>query len=71
MQEAMRQRLDALRVEQERGRRHLELLDRQRQELGDRLLRIGGAIQVLDELLSAEQLISAEATVVPRQPLPA
>ena len=46
--------MESLRGEYERGPRHLELLDRQRGELRDRLLRIGGAIQVLEELLSPE-----------------
>jgi len=50
----MKERLESLRVEYERGQRHLELLDRQRQELRDRLLRIDGAIQVLEELLTPE-----------------
>ena len=43
-------RLEELRREFERGRQHLENVERQRQELRDTLLRISGAIQVLEEL---------------------
>jgi prefoldin subunit 5 len=44
------QRLEALRAEYEKGQRQLELVERQRQEFRDTLLRISGAIQVLEEL---------------------
>jgi hypothetical protein len=44
-------RLRELRAESEKGQRQLEGLDRQRQEMRDTLLRISGAIQVLEELL--------------------
>jgi prefoldin subunit 5 len=50
----MEQRLAELRQELERGEAHLELLDRQRQEVRDTLLRISGAIQVLEELVGAD-----------------
>jgi hypothetical protein len=46
----MSERLAQLRAERERGERQLELLDRHRAELRDTLLRISGAIQVLEEL---------------------
>ena len=46
----METRLEELRREYERGRLHLENVERQRQELRDTLLRISGAIQVLEEL---------------------
>jgi hypothetical protein len=56
---AIETRLVELRMELEKGQRHLESVDRQRQEVRDTLLRISGAIQVLEELLnqgpSAEQ----------------
>ncbi len=47
-------RLQELRGEWEKGARQLELLDRQRGELRETLLRIEGAIQVLEELSRAE-----------------
>lgn len=46
----MEHRLLELKTELAKGRRRLELLDRERQELRDTLLRISGAIQVLEEL---------------------
>lgn len=51
-EETLRQRLEVLREEFEKGQHHLDALDRQRQEVRDTLLRIGGAIQVLEELIS-------------------
>ena len=50
----MEDRLLELRRELEKGRQRLESLDRERQELRDTMLRISGAIQVLDELRSQE-----------------
>lgn len=46
----IRERLRDLQLEFERGQKQLEGLDRQRQELRDTLLRISGAIQVLEEI---------------------
>jgi prefoldin subunit 5 len=46
----MEERLAELREELERGQEQLELLDHRRRELRDTLLRISGAIQVLEEL---------------------
>ena len=51
---AIETRLVELRMELEKGQRHLESVDRQRQEVRDTLLRISGAIQVLEELLNQE-----------------
>lgn len=47
---AMAERLSALRREHEIGSRRLAVLERERLQLRDVLLRIGGAIQVLEEL---------------------
>lgn len=43
-------RLRELRKEQERGHSRLAQLEREREQLRETLLRINGAIQVLDEL---------------------
>lgn len=45
------ERMDLLRADLEKGQGHLDLLDQQRQQVRDTLLRISGAIQVLEELL--------------------
>lgn len=50
----MGNRLVELRQELEKGRQRLASLDRERQELRDVMLRISGAIQVLEELQSQE-----------------
>lgn len=47
----MQERLAELRAEFEKGQQQLHLLDQQRAEIRDTLLRISGAIQVLEELL--------------------
>lgn len=52
---SMEKRLQDLRKEFKLGEAQLEELDRQRARLRDTLLRISGAIQVLEELLSQEQ----------------
>ena len=46
-------RLAQLRVEQHRGQEMLAQLDADRQRLAETLLRIAGAVQVLEEELSA------------------
>ena len=48
-------RLQELRKEFKTGEVQLEELDRRRAQLRDTLLRISGAIQVLEELLNVEQ----------------
>jgi len=50
----MSDRLKMLKDEFEKGQQQLEALDRRRAEVRDTLLRISGAIQVLEEL-TAEQ----------------
>jgi hypothetical protein len=54
------QRLQELRSEFKIGEAQLEQLDRRRAQLRDTLLRISGAIQVLEELLNLEQQHSQE-----------
>jgi prefoldin subunit 5 len=50
----MEKRLEELRIELAKGQRQLDLLDHQRHEVRDTMLRITGAIRVLEELLSPE-----------------
>ncbi len=47
---AISERLERLRSELERGARQLEILDGRRSELRDTLVRISGAIKVLEEM---------------------
>ena len=47
-------RLTELRQELTKGQQHLDLLNHQRGEVRDTLLRITGAIQMLEELLQRE-----------------
>ena len=47
---AMQDRLAQLRQELERGQQQMATLDQRKQELRDTVLRIHGAIQVLEEL---------------------
>lgn len=51
-------RLSQLKSELEKGQEQMALLDQRRQELRDTMLRISGAIQVLEEL--REQRVPAE-----------
>ncbi len=52
--ESMEERLRSLRLEYDQGRRQLELINARRQEMIETMLRISGAIQVLEELLATE-----------------
>jgi predicted nuclease with TOPRIM domain len=52
MREQLTQRLDTLRKEFELGQTKLQELERQQAALSQTLLRISGAIQVLEELLA-------------------
>ncbi len=47
----MKQKLEELRQELAKGQHHLDLLNQQREQVRDTLLRITGAIHVLEELL--------------------
>ena len=55
MQEQLQQRLDELKKEFEIGQNRLQEMDRQQAHLRETLLRISGAIQVLEELLAQNQ----------------
>jgi prefoldin subunit 5 len=59
----MEKRLAELREQLEVGQQQLAMLDHQRSELRDTLLRIGGAVQVLEELLGGSE---HRATAAPR-----
>ena len=62
MREQIEERLAALRQEFEAGRRMLAELEARQAELQQTLLRIGGAVQVLEELLGAEERADGDAT---------
>jgi prefoldin subunit 5 len=51
MREQMQTRIEILRKELETGQAELEKVERQRTHLRETMLRISGAIQVLEELL--------------------
>ena len=55
VQEQLQQRLDELKKEFEIGQNRLQEMDRQQAHLRETLLRISGAIQVLEELLAQDQ----------------
>jgi hypothetical protein len=50
----MHDRIQQLKVELEKGQQEMARLDLRRQELRDTMLRISGAIQVIEELLAQE-----------------
>lgn len=50
-QQHIRQRLAELKMEHESGSRQLQQLEEKKQQLHNTLLRIAGAIQVLEEVL--------------------
>jgi prefoldin subunit 5 len=55
----MKERLQELRSELAKGQRRLEVLDRDRQEVRDTMLRISGAIQVLEEITAESRNLPA------------
>lgn len=57
MRERMQARLEVLKQEFEAGETELAKVEKQRAYLRETLLRIGGAIQVLEELLAGEPLV--------------
>ncbi|MDP1678666.1 MAG: hypothetical protein Q8L02_00825 [Candidatus Nitrotoga sp.] len=54
MREKLQQRLDDLKAEFEKGQTKLQDIQQQQIQLHETLLRIGGAIQVLTELLEED-----------------
>jgi hypothetical protein len=61
MEAQLRERLAALRAEFERGQQTLAGIDAQRRELVQALLRISGAIQVLEEELGRTGPVAGES----------
>lgn len=55
MREQLQQRLDELKNEFEAGQARLQEMERQQLALRETLLRISGAIQVLEEMLAGEE----------------
>lgn len=65
----LNQRLQELRAEYARGQVRKHALQQEQQELHETMLRIAGAIQVLEELLAQERHLKNGATVeVIKQP---
>jgi hypothetical protein len=54
MREQLEKRLDELKTEYEQGEKMLSDLDARREQVRQTLLRISGAVQVLEELLTEE-----------------
>lgn len=65
MREQLEQRLKGLKTEFESGQKMLADLETQQANLKTTLLRISGAIQVLEELLSQEQAAAVDNAHVP------
>lgn len=55
MKEQLEARMNELKAELESGRQMIQELDEKRTNLGYTLTRISGAIQVLEELVAAEE----------------
>jgi hypothetical protein len=65
VQEELEARLQALKQEYEKGQTMLHEAELRRAELGETLLRISGAIQVLEELLGDQQALAEETAATP------
>ncbi|MCC6416764.1 MAG: hypothetical protein IT429_00780 [Gemmataceae bacterium] len=65
MEDRMRERLAELRGEYEAGQEQVHLLEQRREELHGTLLRISGAIQVLEELLVSREAVTLRPAAVP------
>ena len=62
MREQMQTRLEALRKEFQTGQAELEKIERQRTHVHETMLRISGALQVLEELLAEAQAAGQHGT---------
>ena len=60
MESQLQQRLEQLREEYTKGQQMLADLQQQQAELQETLIRISGAIQVLEELIAADQSVGKE-----------
>lgn len=60
MREQLEKRLDELKAEYDQGEKMLSDLDARREQVRQTLLRISGAVQVLEELLKEEGDTSEE-----------
>jgi hypothetical protein len=65
MREHMQARLEMLRRELEKGQAEFQKVENQRTYLRETVLRISGAIQVLEELLAEEQPTEQNGTTSP------
>ena len=68
MREKIEARLCELREELEVGRGMLAELDARRSNLHDSMLRIGGAVQALEELLRGEQFPAVDSSAAEAPP---
>jgi hypothetical protein len=66
----MQARLEELKKELEMGQSELDKVERQRAYLHETLLRIGGAVQVLEELLAQMQPAEGRNGTGPSEPQP-
>jgi len=60
----MNDRLKQLRSELEKGRLRMQTLDRERENVRETMLRISGAIQVLEELMEQEANTATQLATV-------
>jgi hypothetical protein len=60
----MNDRLKQLRSELEKGRLRMQTLDRERESVRETMLRISGAIQVLEELMEQEANTATQLATV-------
>jgi len=62
MREILERRLEELKAELEKGRKAAEDLEQQRAALQSQMLRIGGAVHVLEEILERPELKTPAGT---------